>query len=209
MTSASVPGVCILDSIFGSCGNIWKVGRLPPSNPGLLLFGDDQDEMKSFDRNLVKTATAVEHRTWVGNRAVWRNTDNHAVICSAALHWIRCHSFLRSLPRCSSLILIRLLLQLIVSVFLLSVSRSCWSFCSFLLTRVDQVSRLPGRILLGPQFTQAHTTDPAVTNNEGLTLRISIYLDKINPSIQIRSLRSPFSNGHLARDPTNVHRLAN
>ena len=44
MTSASVPGVCILDSIFGSCGNIWKVGRLPPSNLGLLLFGDDQDE---------------------------------------------------------------------------------------------------------------------------------------------------------------------
>ena len=73
MTSASVPGVCILDSIFGSCGNIWKVGRLPPSNPGLLLFDDDQDIMKimkSFDRNLVKTATAVEHRTWVGNRAV-------------------------------------------------------------------------------------------------------------------------------------------
>ena len=54
--------------------------------PILLLFGDDQDKMKimkSFDRNLVKTATAVEHRTWVGNRAVWRNTDNHAVICSA------------------------------------------------------------------------------------------------------------------------------
>ena len=81
MTSASVPGVCILDSIFGSCGNIWKVGRLPPSNPGLLLF--KMKIMKSFDRNLVKTATAVKHRTWVGNRAVWRNIDNHAVICSA------------------------------------------------------------------------------------------------------------------------------
>ena len=67
----------------------------------------------------------------------------------------------------------------------------------------------PGRILLGPQFTQPHTTDPAVANNEGLTLRISIYLDPINPSIQIRSLRSPFSNGHLARDPTNMRRLAN
>ena len=50
---------------------------------------DDEDimtaTMKSFDRNLVKTRTAARHRKmgWLASRAVRRNTDNHAVICSA------------------------------------------------------------------------------------------------------------------------------
>ena len=69
MTEANYPGV---DSIAGSCRNIWLTKMLPLGNTNLgVLFdfaNDDKSDdgaiaMMSFDHNLVKTGAAGEHRT--------------------------------------------------------------------------------------------------------------------------------------------------